>query len=272
VSTPTSLSTSNNESFSVEVLALSPADERAASALAEELVLPLCQTGIDVRDYVAAQMLLICSEQEIILQQTGRSAPGPITVQFGNAAMRHRRRGGHNELLGKAVGLSRKSGIAVLDATAGLGRDSFILADLGCRVWLCERNDLVFHMLASGLNKAAKSSDEWLRAVVHRMSLFSGDARELADSQLHVAEVIYLDPMFPEREKRAKVKKEMAIFHQLLGAGEDSDELLTWALQQDVARVVVKRPPKAPQLAGLKPSHVIAGKAVRYDVYVLRGL
>lgn len=268
LSTPTS----SGHRFSIEVLALTPADERAATTLAEQLALPLCQIGIDVRDYVAAQLLLICSEQEIVLQQTGRSAPGPITVKFGNAAMRHRRRGGHNELLGKAVGLGRKSGIAVLDATAGLGRDSFILADLGCTVCLCERNDIVLQMLASGLSKAAKSSDEWVRAVVHRMSLYAGDAREAIESQLHETEVIYLDPMFPEREKRAKVKKEMAIFHQLLGAGEDSDELLVWALQQDVARVVVKRPSKAPQLAGLKPSHVIAGKAVRYDVYVLRGL
>ncbi len=272
MSAPLSSPSERENSLSIEVLALSPADELAATALAEALALPLCQIGTDPGDYVAAQVLLICSEEEIALQQTGRSAPGPITVEFGNAAMRHRRRGGHNELLGKAVGLSRKSGIAVLDATAGLGRDSFILADLGCTVCLCERNNLVFQMLASGLGKAANSSDEWLRAVVQRMSLFSGDARELIESQLHAAEVIYLDPMFPERGKRAKVKKEMALFHQLLGAGEDSDELLVWALQQDVARVVVKRPPKAPQLAGRKPSHVIAGKAVRYDVYVLRGL
>lgn len=267
-----SLPSDSDSGLSIEVLALSPADELAAAALAEELALPLCQTGTDIRDYVAAQVLLICSDQEIVLQQTGRSAPGAITVEFGNAAMRHRRRGGHNELLGKAVGLSRKSGIAVLDATAGLGRDSFILADLGCSVCLCERNDLVFHMLASGLSKATKSSDEWLRAVAQRMSLYSGDARELIESQLHAIDVIYLDPMFPERGKRAKVKKEMALFHQLLGAGEDSNELLVWALQQDVARVVVKRPPKAVELAGLKPSHVIGGKAVRYDVYVLRGL
>jgi 16S rRNA (guanine1516-N2)-methyltransferase len=266
-----SLSDDEN-SFSIEVLALSPTDELAARVLAEQLALPLCQTGTDVRDYVSAQLLLICSAQEIVLQQTGRAAPGPIAVEFGSAAMRHRRRGGHNELLGKAVGLSRKPGIAVLDATAGLGRDSFILADLGCRVRLCERNDLVFQMLASGLNKAAKSSDEWLRAVVQRMSLVSGDVREIAASELHATQVIYLDPMFPQRGKRAKVKKEMALFHQLLGAGEDSGELLVWALQQEVARVVVKRPPKAPELTGCSPSHVIAGKAVRYDVYVLRGL
>lgn len=272
MSAPFSSPSDGEKPFSIEVLALSPADEFAAAALAEQLALPLCQPGINVRDYVAAQLLLICTEQEIVLQQTGRSAPGPITVEFGNAAMRHRRRGGHNELLGKAVGLARKSGIAVLDATAGLGRDSFILADLGCKVCLCERNSLVFQMLASGLSKATNSSDEWLRAVVQRMSLFSGDVREIAGSELHATEVIYLDPMFPERGKRALVKKEMALFHQLLGVGEDSDELLVWALQQDVARVVVKRPSKAPQLAGRKPSHVIAGKTVRYDVYVLRGL
>ena len=47
---------------------------------------------------------------------------------------------------------------------------------------------------------------------------------------------------------------------------------MAWALQQDVARVVVKRPPRAPRLAGIEPSHEISGKAVRYDVHVRRKL
>ena len=84
-------------------------------------------------------------------------------------------------------------------------------------------------------------------------------------------DVIYLDPMFPARGKSASVKKEMALFQALLDGGEPSsgaDELLLWALSRDVARVVVKRPRHAENLAGRRPSHVLAGKAVRYDVYV----
>ena len=258
--------------FSVAVLADSAADELAAAALANDLQLPLCDTAIQPRKCVTFQALLICSAQKLALQQTGWPAPGPVSVEFGSAAMRHRRRGGHNELLGKAIGLSKKPHMHVLDTTAGLGRDSFILADLGCEVTLCERNEIVARMLASGLLGAALAADPWLKSVLQRMELHVGDARTLDVKALDGVDVIYLDPMFPDRDKRAKVKKEMALFHQLLGAGDDADQLLLWALGQDVARVVVKRPPKAPELGHRKSSHTISGKAVRYDVYVLRGL
>ena len=82
--------------------------------------------------------------------------------------------------------------------------------------------------------------------------------------------------MFPARDKSAAVKKEMALFQRLLEKGEhaaaDADALWRWAMDCDVARVVVKRPPKAPSLAASSPSHSLGGKAVRYDVYVRRGL
>ena len=258
--------------FSIAVQAASERDEGVAQALSSELQLQLCPTATHPRDALNFQALVICSSGEISLQQTGRAAPGPIAVEFGNAAMRHRRRGSHNELLGKAVGLVKKPGLYVLDATAGLGRDSFILADLGCQVSMCERNGIIARMLECGLGIAATSDDAWLREVVQKMTLRPAEARALSDTDLQGIDVIYLDPMFPERGKRARVKKEMALFHQLLGSQDDADELLLWALDQDVARVVVKRPPRAPELAGRKPSHIIEGKAVRYDVYVLRGL
>ena len=107
------------------------------------------------------------------------------------------------------------------------------------------------------------------------MKLQRGDVRAIGPTELSGVDVIYLDPMFPLRGKSASVKKEMALFQALLEPGEsvsDADELLLWALQQDVARVVVKRPAKAPELADRTPSHVIAGKAVRYDVYVIHSL
>jgi len=262
----------STERFAIAVFAATPDDEAVASALAAELHLPLCPPATPPRDCNDYRALLISSAGLLSLQQTGRPAPGPVTVDFGSAAMRHRRRGGHNELLGKAVGLAKKPQMHVLDTTAGLGRDSFILADLGCHVTLCERNNVVARMLSSGLSTAACIGDQWLREVVSRMVLHADDARTLRAAEIQGVDVIYLDPMFPDRDKRARVKKEMALFHELLGASDDADELLEWALAQDVARVVVKRPPKAPELADRKPSHTISGKAVRYDVYVLRGL
>ena len=137
---------------------------------------------------------------------------------------------------------------------------------------MCERNALIHTLLADGLTRALESDDAWLRQVAARMQLRQGDAARLALEDGD-CDVICLDPMFPQRDKSAAVKKEMALFQHLLeDAPADGAELLAWALAQPVARVVVKRPTKAPSLGGLEPSHSIKGKAVRYDVHVLRGL
>lgn len=244
----------------------------AAAALADALKLPLLSEMTLPRQVDAYELLLLLSTAGPALQLTGPKAPGPVTVDFGSSSLRHRRRGGHNELLGKAVGLGRRPELDVLDATAGLGRDAFVLADLGCRVTLCERNPLIHYLLDRGLLAARESPDPWLRQVVARMALARGDARD-QDVSARPCDVIYLDPMFPQRGKSAAVKKEMALFQHLLGdSTADDEQLLQWALAQPVARVVVKRPAKAPPLGARQPSHVIRGKAVRFDVHVLRGL
>tara|TARA_R100000005_G_scaffold96160_1_gene81092 strand:- start:7041 stop:7889 length:849 start_codon:yes stop_codon:yes gene_type:complete len=247
-----------------------------ALALAQQLGTHFVEPG-QANIPPAVQALLWVGADALSLQAVaarGRS-PGPISVDFGGAAMRHRRRGGQNELLGKAVGVSKKPALAVLDATAGLGRDSFVLADLGCAVVLAEREPVVLALLDDGLERAARTGDAWLNRVAGRMTLHRGEAATLPAGVLSTLDVIYLDPMFPERDKSAAVKKEMALF-QTLFAGDttpdDAAQLLDWALGCDVARVVVKRPLRAPSLTHQQPSHTIAGKAVRYDVYVLRSL
>ncbi|GAB3289437.1 class I SAM-dependent methyltransferase [Parahaliea aestuarii] len=246
-------------------------DRERLQALAGELGLPLIESLAPT----PPDLLLSLQQGRLALVQSGPGAPGPVSVDFGGGRMRQRRRGGQNELLGKAIGVGRKSPLRVLDATAGLGRDSFVLADLGCEVTLCERHAVVAALLASGLEQARCSDDEWLRATARRMQLAAGDARQLPGPSLAAVDVIYLDPMFPHRGKSAAVKKEMALFQRLIGIPEDegdSEVLLRWALQQPVARVVVKRPLKAPPLDAHKPSHAIRGKAVRFDVHVLATL
>jgi 16S rRNA (guanine1516-N2)-methyltransferase len=258
---------------SLAVLPAAEVDQTVAAGLAQRLGLSLLPAGADPRRNEQLDAVLVTSGDALYLQQTGRAAPGPVAADFGGTAMRYRRRGGHNELLGKAVGVGKKTPLRVLDATAGLGRDSFVLADLGCNVILSERHPVIVEILQAGMCVAQAQGDSWLDEVLGRMRLCPGDAREASTGILAEVDAIYLDPMFPQRDKSAAVKKEMALFQLLLDdndAGQDADELLLWALLQDVARVVVKRPPRAPDLAGRPPSHCINGKAVRYDVYVLR--
>ena len=237
--------------------------------------MPLLETGIDPAYCSELSAVLIVSGQTLRLQQTGKGVAGPIAADFGNAGMRHRRRPGNSELLGKAVGRSRSRALRILDATAGLGRDAFVLADLGSELVLCERDPVVAELLKAGLETARSQGDTWLREVALRMSLRAVDARQMTAALMQGVDVIYLDPMFPQRIKSAAVKKEMALLQFLLNSDafpQDSEALLQWALEQDVARVVVKRPAKASILGVVQPSHNIEGKAVRYDVYVHRKL
>jgi 16S rRNA (guanine1516-N2)-methyltransferase len=254
------------------LLAGGPADEHRVTNLAQRLGYPVLATGSLPEERAASDLLLIASGSRLCLQQGGAGAPGPVAVDFADSAMRHRRRSGGNELLGRAVGVGRQVPLRVLDATAGLGRDAWVLADLGCEVLLCERHPVVAVMLEAGLELARSQDDSALAGTAARMRLFEGDARDLDAAEAF--DVIYLDPMFPARNKSAAVKKGMALFQRLLedAARDDGSELLGWALGQDVARAVVKRPLKALPLAGREPSHCIRGKAVRYDVYVRRKL
>lgn len=256
----------------VAVQPLSQEGEAEARRLSLALGLPLLEPAVRPPGKLLA--LLLVGPEGLALQPLGPRSSGPVSVDFAAPALRHRRRGGQNELLGRALGVNRLPGMRVLDATAGLARDAAVLADLGCELLLAEREPLVAALLQAGLSRGALSEDPWVRGLVSRMRLHCGDARTLAPEELAGLDAIYLDPMFPERRKSAAVRKEMALLQTLLdsGAPETGETLLRWALDAPVARVVVKRPLRAAYLADLAPSHSLRGKAVRFDVHVLRSL
>lgn len=229
-------------------------------------------TSIDWRQADLPQFVLCYDASGLALQQTGKKAPGPIRAEFASGAVAHRRKygGGKGQMIAKAVGVKSGTVLSVFDATAGLGRDSFVLATLGCSVSMMERSAVVAQLLADGLERAEQSSDAELLAIVARMRLLHGQSAghlsELAQTQ--AVDVVYLDPMFPERSKSASVKKEMAAFHALVGKDPDADELLPAAIAAARYRVVVKRPAKAPFLADIPPTYQLQGKTSRYDIYV----
>lgn len=205
------------------------------------------------------------------LRQLDEPKVGAVLVDFSSDALTFRRLhgGGKKEAIAKAIGLKGQSELQVLDATAGLGRDAFVLASLGCQVNMIERSPVVAALLTDGLARAAQdiSLADWLPA---RMQLCHGKALSLLNNWQDIRpEVIYLDPMFPHRKKKAAVKKDMRLFQQLLGPDEDADLLLEPALALALKRVVVKRPAGAPYLANKKPQIEMTGKANRFDVYLI---
>lgn len=194
----------------------------------------------------------------------------PIFIDFEEGKNAHRRQfgGGRGQALAKAIGLKKGATPSVIDATAGFGRDAFVLANLGCPLRLIERNPLIATLLEDALNRA--SNNEEIRAVIERMTLINTDAITfLKQLEKHnYPDVIYMDPMYPSREKSALVKKDMRLLHQLAGPDTDSEQLLTCARETARKRVVVKRPKTAPFVGKIKPSTSIESKNTRYDVYV----
>jgi 16S rRNA (guanine1516-N2)-methyltransferase len=192
-----------------------------------------------------------------------------IVVDFISGAVAHRRKfgGGRGQSIAKAVGLKQGVMPTVVDGTAGLGRDAFVLASLGCKVIMVERHPVVAALLEDGLRRAYDDSEigAWMS---ERMSLFAGSSLEALAKITDAVDVVYLDPMYPHRDKSALVKKEMRIFQSLVGADLDADGLLSPAMALATKRVVVKRPDYAEDLDGIKPSMVIATKKNRFDVYV----
>lgn len=279
MSRPNVSSTSSETELIPLAVARSPlGDEHKARLLSSELSLPYLGT-VRPKDVRQASALLFLDENGLCLQVAGKGAPGPVRAEFVTGKMGYRREhgGGSGQLVARAVGLQKaKAGLHVLDATAGLGQDAFVLASLGCRVSLFERNPVIHALLADGLARAALNMD--CAPIIDRMTLRAGSSidwltsAEEASETPDVADVIYLDPMFPHRDKSALVKKEMQVFRTVVGDDDDSEALLKAALAIATYRVVVKRPRKAPTIPGPEPSTRIEGKSSRYDIYPIRAL
>jgi 16S rRNA (guanine1516-N2)-methyltransferase len=218
---------------------------------------------------------LVLTETRLELRTLGKSAPGPVYVDFvaGGNDWRRRHGGGRGQGVARACGLKGGATPHVLDATAGLGRDAFVLAALGCRVDMIERSPVAAALLEDGLTRARASQE--VADIAGRMSLYRGDTVTLLQHwDVERPDVIYLDPMFPEgKTKSALSKKEMQAFQHVIGADMDADALLAPAREMAISRVAVKRPRHAPWLAGEKPSFSIEGDSVRYDCYaaILKG-
>ncbi len=194
---------------------------------------------------------------------------GELRVDFVSGAVAHRLRfgGGRGQALAKAMGLRSGKTPMVVDATAGLGRDSFLLASLGAQVTMIERSEKMHGLLVQGMKRAAQEGSEF-REIIGRMTLLKGDAKDLLLGMS--AEVILIDPMHPPRTNSALVKRELRQVREIVGTDEDAADLVRVALQNALSRVVLKWPAKADPITGIQPcSHQIVGKSTRYDVFML---
>lgn len=242
----------------------SPAAERWATHLGLSMVAQPPAQGI----------YLLHDAEGLALAHADFPKAHPVRVDFLSGELAHRRQfgGGRGQAIAKACGLKPGVSPRILDATLGLATDAFVLASLGCQLLGIERHPWVAALVQDGLQRGAGQPElDWLQT---HLRLVVGDSSRAMAALAgdFEPEVVYLDPMFPHSEKTAEVRKEMRFFRDLVGPDMDADALLQQALDLASHRVVVKRPRKAPWLAGREPGLSLTGKANRFDIYALRKL
>jgi len=239
--------------------------EKQVALLMDKFDIPRCPAT------PASGFYLELNEYGLALCQAGLRMPGPVRIDFVGGTMGHRQRfgGGRGQTLARAVGMKPGFSPDIWDATAGLGRDGFVLASLGSRVTLCERSPVLAALLHNALRRAADNSTigDW---VGDRLQLVNADSckrlQSLAEAQR--PQVVYMDPMYPSGKASVEVKKEMRALQQIVGPDLDSGELLDVALRVALRRVVVKRPKRADCLNDRNPDTAVESKKTRYDIYV----
>ena len=102
---------------------------------------------------------------------------------------------------------------------------------------------------------------------IRRMSDMKEQMNLLLEEEI-IPDIIFLDPMFPKRQKSALVKKKFQLLQQLEQPCADETELLRAAMGVHPRKIIIKRPLKGPYLAGVKPDYSISGKSIRYDCLV----
>ena len=173
---------------------------------------------------------------------------------------------GRGQNLAKAVGFKFNKNRTIIDATAGLGYDAFILASLGANVTLIERSEKIYDLLKAAISEAKLYGGE-ISKIVNRMNLLFGDSKDILPNI--APEVILIDTMYKDRKKSALVKNDMRLVREVVGSDSDHVELINVALNNASKRVVIKQPRYAETLDNVKGcSHQILGKTIRYDVYV----
>ncbi len=228
-------------------------DRDGATLLADKLGVPISDSEGD--------------ELTVVFDNTGLSLRGyGLSYQGDFEAMIRRVSDGRlsHEMLAKAV-KSKETSLRAIDATAGMGEDAFIIAAYGYEVTLCEQNPVIAALLKDAIRRAKKNPAA--KDIVGRMHVYEGDSIELLSKCELPPDVIYLDPMFPARQKSGLINKKLQLIQKLEPPCAGEEELFCAAIAAGPKKIVVKRPLKSPNLAGKRPNYVLSGKAIRYDCY-----
>lgn len=230
-------------------------DRDTALALSQQLGAPIAEKPGD-------ELTLVIDGSGLSLVGCGMRYQGDFTRML-NRVTKGRL---HHEMLVKIAKTKTEHPIAV-DAAAGMGEDSFLLAAAGYEVYLFEQDAVIAALLKDALRRARE--DERLCGIVTRMHLTEGNSIELMPQIEEKPEIVYLDPMFPPRKKSGLIQKKLQLIQKLEQPCADEKELFDAAAALHPKKIIIKRPLNGALLADQKPSYTVKGKAIRYDVVVL---
>lgn len=218
--------------------------------------------NVPVGDSVGDGLTLLFDSKGVSLEGYGLSYQG----DFEN--MLHRVTEGRlqHEMLSRVAKTDEK-GLRAIDATAGMGEDGFLIAALGYDVTLYEQNPVIAVLLKDAIRRAKKHPV--LKDIAMRMHVVEGDSVELMPKCVDRIDLIYLDPMFPKRQKSGLIGKKLQLIQKLEPPCSAETDLFAAAIGADPGRIIVKRPLKSPHLDGRTPNYMLKGKAIRYDCYVV---
>ena len=197
-----------------------------------------------------------------------------ISIDFLKGSLAHRQQfgGGRGQAIAKAIGMKPGITPSVLDTTAGMAGDAFVLATLGCSITLLERSPIIFALIEDAVQRASLN-ESFTEILEQGFIIVNREASDYIAEQIEdggtAPDVIYIDPMYPQKKKSALVKKDMQILQRLHGADDNASELLDSALAYARKRVVVKRPIQAETISEKKPNTCIKSKKTRYDIYTI---
>lgn len=218
----------------------------------------------DASEISGNDLVLHFTADGLALESNGQT----MRCDFSNMLRRLRKGNLSGELLVKASKLKKFDGVpTVIDATAGLGEDSLLLAAAGFSVKLYERNPVIAALLKDAIQRAENNPE--LSDIVKRMEVFEADSITQLPRLAEKPDVIFLDPMFPEKTKTALTKKKFQLLHLLEHPCKDEAGLLAAAIAASPKKIVIKRPLKEAFLDGHKPDYSLKGKAIRYDCILL---
>ncbi|CAL4324865.1 Ribosomal RNA small subunit methyltransferase J [Buchnera aphidicola (Periphyllus testudinaceus)] len=188
-----------------------------------------------------------------------------IFIDFLSGTYNFRRKyNKQKELIIKAMRTKSKKNITILDSTAGFGKDSFVLASFGFKVFMIEKNLIIYKLLSNGLKRAYTDQKigKWIKK---RMILFHSDSLIFFKKRKIIPDIIYIDPMF--NKKKSKPKKDMFLLKKLLKNTNNEEKLLKPAIKLAKKKVVVKRYLNQSFLKKKKPNYILYGKNYRFDIY-----